>query len=91
MAPRVLSRRALRCAQGNGASSQHWIPVVELSSFTRAGERLNLTRPGVSRLIKLLGRRCRFLLFDRSKNWVIPTAEGEMLSEEVDRVFHGLR
>lgn len=65
--------------------------VIELGSFTRAGERLNLTQPAVSKLIMLLERKCGFLLFDRSKNGVTPTAEGEMLFEEVDRVFYGLR
>lgn len=65
--------------------------VVELGSFTRAGERLNLTQPAVSKLIMLLERKCGFLLFDRTKNGVTPTAEAEMLFEEVDRVFTGLR
>ncbi|WP_052710077.1 LysR substrate-binding domain-containing protein [Azospirillum thiophilum] len=64
--------------------------VVELGSFTRAAERLHLSQPAVSKLIMLLERSCGFALFHRQKNGVIPTAEGEMLHSEVERVFLGV-
>ncbi|MCG5241316.1 LysR substrate-binding domain-containing protein [Azospirillum doebereinerae] len=64
--------------------------IVELGSFTRAGERLHLSQPAVSKLILLLERNCGFALFHRQKNGVIPTAEGEMLYSEVERVFLGV-
>lgn len=64
--------------------------IMELGSFTRAAERLGLTQPAVSKLIILLEHKCGFQLFHRQKNGVVPTAEGEMLYAEVERVFLGL-
>lgn len=61
--------------------------IMELGSFTRAAEKLNLSQPAVSKLIYLLEKTCGFLLFHRQKNGVVPTAEGEMLHSEVQRVF----
>ncbi|PTM39514.1 LysR substrate-binding domain-containing protein [Bosea sp. 124] len=64
--------------------------VVELGSFTRAGQQLGLTQPAVSKLIFLLERRCGFPLFIRQRNGVLLTAEGKMLHDEVQRVFLGV-
>lgn len=64
--------------------------IVELGSFTRAAQKLNLTQPAVSKLIILLEHKCGFQLFHRQKNGVVPTAEGDMLYAEVERVFLGL-
>lgn len=64
--------------------------IMELGSFTRAAEKLNLTQPAVSKLIILLEHKCGFQLFHRQKNGVVPTAEGDMLYAEVERVFLGL-
>lgn len=63
---------------------------MELGSFTRAAEKLHLSQPAVSKLIYLLERSCGFTLFHRQKNGVIPTAEGQMLYSEVERVFLGV-
>lgn len=64
--------------------------IMELGSFTRAGERLGLSQPAVSKLVLLLERRCGFALFHRQRNGVVPTAEGQMLHAEVERVFLGV-
>lgn len=64
--------------------------IMQLGSFTRAAEKLNLTQPAVSKLIILLEHKCGFQLFHRQKNGVVPTAEGAMLYSEVERVFLGL-
>lgn len=64
--------------------------IMELGSFTRAAQKLNLTQPAVSKLIILLEHKCGFQLFHRQKNGVVPTAEGDMLYAEVERVFLGL-
>ncbi|MDF2810074.1 MAG: hypothetical protein K0S56_1105 [Microvirga sp.] len=64
--------------------------IMELGSFTRAAEKLHLSQPAVSKLILLLERKCGFSLFHRQKNGVIPTAEGQMLYAEVERVFLGV-
>lgn len=61
--------------------------IMELGSFTRAAEKLGLSQPAVSKLIFLLERKCGFSLFHRQKNGVVPTAEGQMLYSEVERVF----
>lgn len=64
--------------------------IMELGSFTRAGEKLGLSQPAVSKLVLLLERRCGFALFHRQRNGVVPTAEGQMLYAEVERVFLGV-
>lgn len=64
--------------------------IMELGSFTRAGEKLGLSQPAVSKLVLLLERKCGFGLFHRQKNGVIPTAEAQMLYAEVERVFLGV-
>ena len=64
--------------------------IMELGSFTRAAQKLNLSQPAVSKLIILLEHKCGFQLFHRQKNGVVPTAEGDMLYAEVERVFLGL-
>ncbi|MGO4741011.1 LysR family transcriptional regulator [Bosea sp. 2KB_26] len=64
--------------------------IMELGSFTRAGERLGLSQPAVSKLVLLLERKCGFGLFHRQRNGVIPTAEAQMLYAEVERVFLGV-
>lgn len=64
--------------------------IMELGSFTRAGEKLGLSQPAVSKLVLLLERRCGFALFHRQRNGVVPTAEGQMLYDEVERVFLGV-
>jgi DNA-binding transcriptional LysR family regulator len=64
--------------------------IMELGSFTRAAQKLHLSQPAVSKLIYLMERSCGFALFHRQKNGVIPTAEGQMLYSEVERVFLGV-
>lgn len=64
--------------------------VMELGSFTRAGQRLGLSQPAISKLILLLEHASGFALFHRQKNGVVATAEGRMLYSEVKRVFLGI-
>lgn len=64
--------------------------IMELGSFTRAGERLGLSQPAVSKLVLLLERKCGFSLFHRQRNGVVATAEAQMLYAEVERVFLGV-
>jgi len=64
--------------------------IMELGSFTRAAERLGLSQPAVSKLVLLLEHKCGFGLFLRQRNGVVPTAEAQMLYEEVERVFLGV-
>lgn len=64
--------------------------IMELGSFTRAGEKLGLSQPAISKLVLLLERRCGFAMFHRQRNGVVPTAEGQMLYAEVERVFLGV-
>ena len=64
--------------------------IMELGSFTRAAQKLHLSQPAVSKLIYLLERHCGFTLFHRQKNGVVPTAEGQLLFSEVERVFLGV-
>ena len=64
--------------------------VFECGSMTLAGERLGISQPAVSKLIQLLERRVGFQLFDRSTGRLLPTDEGRLLHEDVERALIGI-
>jgi DNA-binding transcriptional LysR family regulator len=59
-------------------------------SMTEAARRLNVSQPGVSRLIAELERSTQLKLFERFPGRIQPTEEGIALFREVERVFSGL-
>jgi DNA-binding transcriptional LysR family regulator len=63
--------------------------VVEEGGLTRAGEKLHISQPAVSKLVSTLERNCGFSLFRRQGNRLTLTAEGELLFSEVQRTMVG--
>ena len=65
--------------------------VFRAGSFTLAGKLLFVSQPAVSRLILELEQEIGFKLFERHKNGLQPTPEGQLLFDEVEQSFIGLR
>lgn len=63
--------------------------VVETGSATRAAERLGITQPAVSKLMKAFSENCGFALFQRMGGQLVPTREAQILAVEVSKVFAG--
>ena len=64
--------------------------VLECGGVSRAAEVLHISQPAVSKLIGHFEHAIGFGLFDRIKGRLVATAEGQMLYEEIDRVFAGI-
>ena len=58
--------------------------IINAGSATAAARQLNLTQPGVSRLLALLESQIGFQLFQRTRGQLIPTQEAMILYKEVD-------
>jgi DNA-binding transcriptional LysR family regulator len=65
--------------------------VIETGSATRAAERLGITQPAISKLLKSFTLDCGFALFERRGGQMVPTREAEILATEVAKVFHGAK
>lgn len=65
--------------------------VMLSGSMTGAAERIGVTQPAVSRLIRDLEREAGMPLFRRLGNQVVPTPQAHVLLEEVERSFVGLQ
>jgi DNA-binding transcriptional LysR family regulator len=65
--------------------------TVETGSVTLAGERLGISQPAVSKLLKSFADTCGFQLFTRSGGRLVPTLEARMLAAEVERIFAGTK
>ncbi|WP_112323746.1 LysR substrate-binding domain-containing protein [Oceanibium sediminis] len=64
--------------------------IMECGSITRAAENLNIAQPSVSKHLKLLEYGLDMKLFVRTGNKLLPTAEGQALFDQVERVYTGL-
>ena len=65
--------------------------VMRFGSISSAAAELNLSQPAVSRHIKELEVSTGLVLFDRSKQRMVPTQQALRLLSEVERAFVGLR
>ncbi|WP_105432060.1 LysR substrate-binding domain-containing protein [Neorhizobium sp. T6_25] len=63
--------------------------TIETGSVTLAGEKLGISQPAVSKLLKSFSETCGFQLFTRSGGRLVPTLEARMLAVEVGRMFSG--
>lgn len=64
--------------------------IVDSGTVTAAAERLYITQPAVTRLIRDLEHFLGFDLFERRGGRLLPTVEARVLHEEVQRSFTGL-
>lgn len=65
--------------------------VMLTGSMTAAAERMNITQPAVSRLIRDLEHEIGLVLFRRRGNQVSPTPQAHALLDEVERSYVGLQ
>lgn len=65
--------------------------VMETGSATRAADRLGITQPAISKLLKALKEDCGFLLFQRRGGQLAPTREAQALAAEVSKLFSGAK
>jgi DNA-binding transcriptional LysR family regulator len=63
--------------------------TMETGSVTRAGEKLRISQPAVSKLLRAFAQTCGFPLFVRSGSRLVPTLEARLLAVEVERMFSG--
>ena len=63
--------------------------TMETGSVSRAAQRMGVSQPAVSKLLRAFADTCGFGLFVRSGGRLVPTQEARMLSAEVDRMFSG--
>ncbi len=67
------------------------LTVVQLGSYTKAAEALNLTQPAVSHHIRQLEEEFGIKIFQKSRKALTPTAEGEILikySRRIMAIYH---
>ncbi|MDF2809590.1 MAG: hypothetical protein K0S56_621 [Microvirga sp.] len=64
--------------------------VIRTGGFTKAARLLRTSQPSVSRMIRQLQDIVGFPLFTRVDGHTVPTAEGLLFHEEVERSFLGL-
>ena len=63
--------------------------TVETGSVTLAAERMRISQPAVSKLLRSFSDACGFQLFVRAGGRLTPTLEGRMLAVEVAKMFSG--
>jgi DNA-binding transcriptional LysR family regulator len=63
--------------------------TMETGSVSRAAQRMGVSQPAVSKLLRAFADNCGFGLFVRSGGRLVPTQEARMLAAEVDRMFSG--
>lgn len=68
----------IRSGHGSGSSHAHFTRIVELGSFSRAAERLQLPRATVSNALKRLEQRLGVRLLIRTTRQVQVTSEGSL-------------
>lgn len=67
-----------------------FVAIVEAGSFAAAGERLDMSQPGVSRAVARLEARLGIRLFDRTTRVVSLTEEGRRFYAQVTPLLAGL-
>ncbi len=64
--------------------------IMETGSVTAASNRLNISQPAASKHLRLMEQATGLVLFDRTGNRLIPTAEAQALFDQVERSYRGL-
>ncbi len=64
--------------------------IMDAGSVTAAAERLHVTQPSVSKHLKLLESDLGLMLFERTGNRLVPTAEARALYDQIERTYLGI-
>ncbi len=86
-----LSNRSFRKSDMKFNQIEAYRAVMLAGSVTEAANFLNVSQPGVSRLIMDLERSIGFDLFDRLPGKITPTPEGEVFFKHIQSTFDGIR
>ena len=70
---------------------RHITTIYRLRSFSRAAEELNITQPALSRSVATFEQRCGLRIFDRGRGGAVPTAVGEAVIHEMERLLRSAR
>ena len=70
---------------------RHIAAIARTGSFSRAAEDLHITQPALSRSIASFEQRYSLRIFDRDRSGVVPTAMGQLVIEEAQRVLRAAR
>ena len=62
----------------------YFMALCDCLSFSKAAEQLNVTQPAISSAIRELEKECNVRLFERKKNTLALTAEGQVLAQLVE-------
>lgn len=65
--------------------------VIETGTISRAADIMNISQPGMSKIIAHLESDTQLQLFDRSKGRLAPTEQGMRLYHEIEQIFAGVR
>lgn len=65
--------------------------VIETGTISRAADLMNISQPGMSKIIAHLEIDTQLTLFDRSKGRLAPTEQGMRLYQEIEQIFAGVR
>jgi DNA-binding transcriptional LysR family regulator len=71
----------------NLKSLRVFVYIIEEGTLARASERLHLSQPAVSRLLKLLEEELGVALFERYKKRLVPTLAGDRFYAEATRIL----
>ena len=64
--------------------------VVREGSLAAAADKLNLSQPAVSRLVRILEDETKLQLFSRSRRRLVLTPDGELFFREAERILQGI-
>lgn len=71
----------------NLKSLRVFVYIIEEGTLARASDRLHLSQPAVSRLLKLLEEELGVALFERYKKRLVPTLAGDQFYAEATRIL----
>lgn len=69
---------------------EYFLMVSDLTSFTRAAERLYVSQPAVTNAVRSLEEELGIQLFDRSQRKVALTTEGKIFYRHIQHIMHGI-
>nr|WP_325191579.1 LysR family transcriptional regulator [uncultured Selenomonas sp.] len=69
---------------------EYFLMVSDLTSFTRAAERLYVSQPAVTNAVRTLEEELGIQLFDRSQRKVALTTEGKIFYRHIQNIMQGI-
>ena len=69
---------------------EYFLMVSDLTSFTRAAERLYVSQPAVTNAVRSLEEELGIQLFDRSQRKVALTTEGKIFYRHIQNIMRGI-